>query len=73
MGAAEKRPLRASTWRVTARSPIGSAVKIGAAALPRVLYKSYLQLEATRPLYAHAASDNAASALGESWREAAKP
>ena len=39
-GAAEKRPLRASTWRVAARSPIGSTVKIGAAALPRVPYKS---------------------------------
>jgi hypothetical protein len=32
--------IAASTWGVTARSPIGSAVKIGAAALPRVPYKS---------------------------------
>jgi len=37
----------------------GSAVNIGAAALPLVLYKSSLQLEPTRPLYAGAASDNA--------------
>ena len=32
--------LRASTWGVTARSPIGSAVKIGVAALPQVPCKS---------------------------------
>src|SRR5256886_8388997 len=32
--------LRASTWRAGARSPTGSAGKTGAAALPRVPYRS---------------------------------
>ena len=39
----------------------GSAVKIGAAALPRVPYKSSCSWRQPRPLYARAASDNAAS------------